>query len=79
MPDISMCKGKDCPLKETCYRYTAESSDYQSYFIEVPYDATTNSCDYHMEIWNKTSMTPENHVEALSEIIKHIAEGGQDA
>jgi len=78
MPDISMCKGEDCPLKETCYRYTAESSDYQAYFMKIPYDTTTNSCDYHMEIWKKESMTPENHAEALSEIIKHIAEGGQD-
>jgi hypothetical protein len=54
--DISKCKGKDCPLKETCYRYTAESSDYQAYFTEIPYDITTNSCDYHMAIWNKTNM-----------------------
>jgi hypothetical protein len=63
MPDISMCKGEDCPLKETCYRYTAESSDYQAYFTEVPYDTTTNSCDYHMAI-----MTPQNYIDVLSKI-----------
>lgn len=30
MPDISMCPGGDCPSKETCYRYTAEPSMWQS-------------------------------------------------
>lgn len=23
MADISMCNGKDCTIKETCYRFTA--------------------------------------------------------
>jgi hypothetical protein len=37
MPDITMCKGTDCPYKETCYRYTAKSCEFwQSYFIEPP-------------------------------------------
>lgn len=31
MADISKCDGKDCPLKETCYRYTAPDSGWQSY------------------------------------------------
>ena len=36
-PDITMCKGTDCPYKETCYRYTAKPCEYwQSYFIEPP-------------------------------------------
>jgi hypothetical protein len=37
MPDISMCKGTDCPKKEQCYRYTAEpDSHWQSYFTSPP-------------------------------------------
>ena len=36
-PDITMCKGTNCPYKESCYRYTAEPSEFmQSYFIEPP-------------------------------------------
>lgn len=31
MPDISKCANKECPLKHDCYRFTAPSSDYQSY------------------------------------------------
>jgi hypothetical protein len=35
--DISKCSGKDCPIKENCYRFTAKSDDvYQSYFVEPP-------------------------------------------
>ena len=33
-----MCKDNDCELKETCYRYTAKPSDYQSYFVGSPKD-----------------------------------------
>ena len=38
MPDITICKGEECPVKETCYRYTAKPNEYrQSYFTETPY------------------------------------------
>ena len=36
MSDITMCLGTDCPYKETCYRYTSEPSDWQSYFSVPP-------------------------------------------
>ena len=46
MPDITMCKGKDCPLKETCYRYTAEADMYyQSYFGDEPCNKKKKECD----------------------------------
>jgi hypothetical protein len=35
-PDISKCLGTGCPYKESCYRYTAEPSDWQSYFSVPP-------------------------------------------
>ena len=31
MPDISMCANKDCPLRESCYRFKAEPGMYQTY------------------------------------------------
>ncbi len=37
MPDITKCKGTDCPLKEQCYRYTAKDDEYQAFLVEVPY------------------------------------------
>lgn len=50
MPDISMCKGDECPIKESCYRFTAKPSEYtQSWFVDVPYSKVMERCDYH---WN---------------------------
>lgn len=47
MADISMCKGLECPLKESCYRYKAPVNEYmQSYFVEVPFDFEKNSCEH---------------------------------
>ncbi|MDD4070065.1 MAG: hypothetical protein PHF05_06400 [Candidatus Izemoplasmatales bacterium] len=48
MPDITMCEDKECPNKDKCYRYLAESSDYQSYFTETP--RVDNECEYYWEI-----------------------------
>lgn len=49
MPDISMCKGDGCPIKQDCYRFTARPSEfYQSYFAVVPYDKKTG-CDHYWE------------------------------
>jgi hypothetical protein len=45
MPDISMCKGGNCPHKEKCYRFMAEPSYYQTYFAEPPNKG--DKCDYY--------------------------------
>lgn len=37
MAGITKCSGEGCPLKERCYRFTAEESWRKSYFIEVPF------------------------------------------
>ena len=52
MPDIAMCMGRDCPKKNTCYRYTAFPSEYrQSYFVGVPYEVDSSDenagCTYY--------------------------------
>lgn len=37
MPDITLCKGGDCPRKTMCFRHIAPPSEYrQSYFVEPP-------------------------------------------
>lgn len=53
MPDISMCKGDGCTIKDTCYRFTATPSKWrQSYFTNPPIKEDS-TCDYFMEIWDK--------------------------
>lgn len=48
MPDITMCNGTGCEIKEKCYRYRATPSDFrQSYFLNSPNKGL--ECDYY---WN---------------------------
>ena len=49
MPDITMCKDHYCNLKESCYRYIAKPSYYQSYFMGSPKDKD-ESCKHHWEV-----------------------------
>jgi len=61
-PDISMCSTKECPLHETCYRFTATPSDFrQSYFAGDPRDVKERrpgeeetECAFYWEIETKT-------------------------
>jgi hypothetical protein len=47
--DITMCIGRDCPKKDTCYRFAAPPTwQRQSYFSEVPYDG--EDCNYYWKL-----------------------------
>lgn len=49
MPDITKCKGDGCPLKDKCWRYTSQPSEYrQSWFVESPY--REEKCEHY---WKK--------------------------
>ena len=51
MADIAKCTGKDCKVKESCYRYTAPSSEYwQSWMKAIVKDG---KCDMYWEIKNE--------------------------
>ena len=47
MPDISMCNGQDCPIKEYCYRYTAEPSEFWQTWGMFEFNKETG-CNYFM-------------------------------
>ena len=58
MPDIAMCKGEGCPIRDDCYRYRATPSEYvQSYFAVTPYDKKLG-CEHYWEM--KYSYEPRN-------------------
>ena len=58
MSDISKCKGTNCPLAETCWRFRAPGNDYwQSYFTEVPYNHQEKNCEYYWEMKGVTGGT----------------------
>lgn len=46
MSNITKCKGGECPIKGKCYRYTSLPSNYQSYFMEIPYDFKKKECEF---------------------------------
>jgi hypothetical protein len=57
--DISHCKGGECPLKDTCYRYLAykelkenpgKYGQYHSYFITTPFNY--GKCKHYMKAEN---------------------------
>ena len=55
MPDITMCQGilvsSSCLKKESCYRFTAQASEWQSFFTEAPFFVfgDKQGCDYYWE------------------------------
>ena len=49
MADITLCKGGECPLKETCRRYTTPPNpERQWVFMTIPYE--DGKCDMHWGI-----------------------------
>lgn len=49
MPDISKCRGDNCPLAFNCYRHTVKGDRYgQSYFGTAPWDEEKKTCDYYL-------------------------------
>ena len=45
MPDMTLCPGQGCPLKNRCHRFRAVAHGRQDYFGRLPYDAATGQCD----------------------------------
>ncbi len=67
MPDITMCPGGDCPVKDKCYRYTANANElYQMYFVDPPYK--DGKCEYY---WGENA-------EAIWNQLKDITNGKKD-
>ena len=52
MPDITKCEGRQCELKDTCYRYTSKASEFrQSYFTSPPLYINKigeHQCEYYI-------------------------------
>jgi hypothetical protein len=59
MPDITMCKGVDCPLRETCHRHMVTPSEHrQSYFFISPVEILDDSevaCRFYSVYKTKTT------------------------
>jgi hypothetical protein len=51
MPDITMCQDDECPLRDTCWRYTATPHPgYQSYWMTSPRPEGQDGCRYYWPV-----------------------------
>ena len=50
MPDISMCRNDGCPLRKSCYRFTAIPSPFRQAYTHFEYKEINNHlmCDGFM-------------------------------
>ena len=56
MPDITMCMGTGCPIKEQCLRHTSRPDEYrQSYFVHPPLDED-GRCDHFWSNGNRANL-----------------------
>lgn len=54
MPDFTLCRFKDCPIGQDCYRLQAKPNSYQPYHdFSNEYDESTNYCWYRIELPTK--------------------------
>jgi len=57
MPDITLCRNKDCPLKDICYRYRAVPDPvWQSYFDPQPPES--ENCEHFMSLMVGDELQP---------------------
>ncbi|QXE22499.1 hypothetical protein B6N60_01182 [Richelia sinica FACHB-800] len=42
--DLTMCPGKNCPIKHSCFRFTSKICGRQDFFVHTPYNFVSNSC-----------------------------------
>jgi hypothetical protein len=64
MPDISMCKNKECKFKKDCYRFTAKPSEFMQAYNEFNCKDKT-SIDTFFWKNGKPSINPKNKDERI--------------
>ncbi len=53
MPDISMCQDRDCPKRQSCYRFRAVPDGMRQSYMLVKYE---NGCEYFLKIWPESNL-----------------------
>ena len=55
MVDIAMCNRRDCPQKDTCFRYLAFPDEMQSYIV-IDKPILDGDCEYYWRCRNKKEL-----------------------
>lgn len=58
-----MCSGKDCPVKEKCYRFTAPKSTYMQSFFTIP-PIKDGKCEMY---WGKDAESVFNQLKDITD------------
>ena len=67
MPDITMCEGTGCALKETCYRYLATPSTFMQSYFETP-PLVDDKCSHYWETKSKSNDQSRTNHQAPQDI-----------
>ena len=63
MVDIAMCSRRDCPNKNTCYRYLAFPDEYQTYLIiDTP---IIDNCEHYWRCRNPKELREMNKLNGM--------------
>ena len=72
--DITKCTGVGCDRRKICYRFTAEYSGRQSWFMNPPVVIYTQECEMY---WGEESESIMNQLESIMNPCKHIKRKGE--
>ena len=66
MVDIAMCSRRDCPDRNTCYRYLAEADeDYQSYIVVDKPIISHGECEMYWRCRNMAELKEFNRLNKM--------------
>jgi hypothetical protein len=60
-----MCRNNTCPLKDSCYRFTATPSTFRQPYAAFKYREETKSCNYYFS--NEDQARENRRVDATQE------------
>lgn len=69
MPDISMCQGRNCSIKEKCYRHRADPNPHRQSFASFKYDTSTESCDHFYKIESHHQLAGVDYAKGRDETV----------
>ena len=62
MVDISVCNRRDCPKKDTCFRYLAERDEYYQSELIIDKKILDDNCDMYWQCRNSAELQYMNKV-----------------
>ena len=52
MADINMCKNGECPISDSCHRFTATAIEHWQTYSDFQFDLSKRNTDICEDYWN---------------------------